>query len=101
MGYIHTYSPEERERLMRQIRYLSPLIMDPIDFSKAKRVLDYGCGVGAQTGALVQRYPHLKLTAVDRNPDQIAAGEQTFAKWNDRIQWIHAGLTVIFGWCRR
>lgn len=71
-GYVHGYTAEEQQRLVDQSLYLEPWVFDRIDFSNASRVLEVGCGVGAQLKILARRFPHLKLTGVDRSPTQLA-----------------------------
>lgn len=47
-----------------------------VDFSKSQRIIEIGCGVGAQTRILAQRNPHLKIVSVDTSKDQIAKANE-------------------------
>lgn len=69
--YIHGFSEEEQLRLISQNQVLSPEIYSWLDFSKSKKLLEIGCGVGAQILELHKRYPQLHITGMDINPVQI------------------------------
>ena len=70
-GYLHGYSNEEQDRLYKQARFLESKVFERIDFSKQERVLEIGCGVGAQTEILLEGFPHLKIQGVDSVTAQI------------------------------
>ncbi|MDR3608301.1 MAG: methyltransferase domain-containing protein [Oligoflexia bacterium] len=69
--YLHGYTPEEQDRLYRQARFLEKSVYSRIDFSKQKNILEVGCGVGAQTEILLQRFPHLQIQGIDASQKQI------------------------------
>ena len=71
-GYLHGYRPEERERLHRQARFLEPMVHDRLPFRRRRRLLEVGCGVGAQTEILLRHFPDLHDTGIDINDDQLA-----------------------------
>ena len=75
-GYIHGFSATEQARLLEQARALEPNIFSNIDLSSCARVLDLGCGVGAQSAIILKRWPRVHLTAVDASADQIQAAER-------------------------
>ncbi|MFC3650188.1 class I SAM-dependent methyltransferase [Dyella humi] len=74
--YIHGFSGEEQTRLVRQARMFESTLFSHIDYSGARRLLEVGCGVGAQTEILLRRFPDLHVTGVDRSPAQLAAAER-------------------------
>ncbi len=74
--YIHGFSPTEQARLIEQARTLEPVIFARIDLSSCERVLDLGCGVGAQSAQLLKKWPGLTVTGVDASADQLAAAER-------------------------
>jgi ubiquinone/menaquinone biosynthesis C-methylase UbiE len=74
--YLHGYSPEEQERLVKQARFLEPAVYDSIDFSKQTHLLEVGMGVGAQTEILLERFPQLKISGIDASSAQIEAARQ-------------------------
>lgn len=55
---------------------LEPSIFKRIDLSDAERVLDLGCGVGAQSAHLLKKWPRLTVTGVDASPEQLVAAER-------------------------
>ncbi len=71
-GYIHTFTPEEQQRLIHQAEHLIPWIHRRIDYSACGHVLEVGCGVGAQLRILARHFPETRFTGVDFSPEQIA-----------------------------
>ncbi len=78
--YLHGYSSGEQQRLVDQSLYLEPWIYPTIDFSTAVRVVEVGCGVGAQLAILARRFPHLHLTGIDRSEAQLAKARILLAR---------------------
>jgi ubiquinone/menaquinone biosynthesis C-methylase UbiE len=79
-GYLHGYSTEEQERLYQQARFLESNVYSNVDFSKQSRILEVGCGVGAQTAILLERFPNLKIQGIDASSKQIARAKKFFQK---------------------
>lgn len=77
--YIHGFSAEEQARLVRQARMFETSLFNHIDYSDATRLLEVGCGVGAQTEILLRRFPQLHVTGIDRSAAQLAAAERNLA----------------------
>lgn len=75
-GYIHTFSAEEQARLVAQAAFLEPYIFPTIDFSGCGRVLEVGCGVGAELQILRRRFPQLQLTGLDFSEAQLAKARE-------------------------
>jgi SAM-dependent methyltransferase len=73
--YLHGYSEREQRRLMEQAEVLAPFIYSRLDFGGARRLLEVGCGVGGQTQWLLRRYPGLRITGLEKVPDQLAKAE--------------------------
>jgi SAM-dependent methyltransferase len=65
--YLHGFSPVEQARLQRQARLAESTIFRNIDYADARRLLEVGSGVGAQTEILLRRFPDLHVTCVDLN----------------------------------
>src|SRR3990172_11474557 len=78
-GYIHSYTRDEQARLIRQAQFLEPYVHDSIDFAGCRHILEVGCGVGAQTKLLLQRWPYLKITSTDISEIQIARAREFLA----------------------
>jgi ubiquinone/menaquinone biosynthesis C-methylase UbiE len=77
--YIHGFSADEQSRLVRQARMFESTLFSHIDYSSTTRLLEVGCGVGAQTEILLRRFPELHVTGVDRSPAQLAAAERNLS----------------------
>ncbi|MGE3164126.1 MAG: class I SAM-dependent methyltransferase [Planctomycetota bacterium] len=75
-AYLHGYSPEEQLRLRKQARFGEFIVYQDVDLSGVQRLLEVGCGVGAQSEILLRRFPDIQLTGVDREPQQLAAANQ-------------------------
>ena len=69
--YIHGFSEIEQERLLFQNQVLSPLIYENIDLNPCTRILEIGCGVGAQMIEMLTRFPHIHITGVDISEVQV------------------------------
>jgi ubiquinone/menaquinone biosynthesis C-methylase UbiE len=65
MRYVHGYQARERERLGDHAGTLVELLHAEIPYPPGARVLEPGCGVGAQTITLAQRSSEAVFTAVD------------------------------------
>jgi len=70
-GYLHGYTTTEQDRLYHQARFLEDAVHDHLPFRRCTRLLEVGCGVGAQTEILLRRFPELHVTGVDRNADNL------------------------------
>jgi SAM-dependent methyltransferase len=71
-AYVHGYHPRENERLRDQARTLVELLHSDTAYPAGSRVLEAGCGVGAQTVTLGRRSPEARFTSIDVSPDSIA-----------------------------
>jgi ubiquinone/menaquinone biosynthesis C-methylase UbiE len=69
--YLHGFSQVEQQRLRRQALFAEYAVYQNIDFTRAKKVLEVGCGVGAQSEILLRRFPNLLLTGIDKNQAQL------------------------------
>jgi SAM-dependent methyltransferase len=75
--YVHGYSSREGERLRDQAATLTALLHDDTRYPAGSLVLEAGCGVGAQTVALVANSPLAQFVAVDISPVSLAQAERT------------------------
>ena len=71
--YLHGFSDTEQSRLVKQARLLEATLFNQIDYTGARRLLEVGSGVGAQTEILLRRFPELHVTGVDLSEAQLAA----------------------------
>jgi ubiquinone/menaquinone biosynthesis C-methylase UbiE len=63
--YVHGYDPRESIRLQDQASTLVEMLHADTVYPAGCRVLEVGCGVGAQTVALASNSPGARITAVD------------------------------------
>jgi len=73
--YVHGYSEREAERLGDQARTLTSLLHSDTRYPAGSRVLEVGCGTGAQTEILAKNSPDAEITSVDISPDSIRRAE--------------------------
>lgn len=71
-GYLHGFAPEERDRLYRQARFVEHAVHDRLPFRRARKLIEIGCGVGAQTEILLRHFPDLHVTGVDQSEGNLA-----------------------------
>ncbi len=71
-GYVHGFTNEEQDRLRRQARFLEHRVHDRLPFWKCRRLLEVGCGVGAQTEILLRHFPDLHVTGIDQSDANLA-----------------------------
>lgn len=64
-GYVHGYSGREGQRLLDQASSLVELLHWDTAFPPGSRVLEAGCGVGAQTVTIAQASPEARIFSVD------------------------------------
>ena len=70
-SYVHGYSRREAERLGDQAQTLSDLLHHDTRYPAKSRVLEAGCGTGAQTVILAKNSPEAEITSVDISPESI------------------------------
>jgi len=63
--YVHGYSKRESERLVDQADTLTKILHYDTQFSAGSKVLEAGCGVGAQTIILANNSPDAEITSID------------------------------------
>lgn len=70
-SYVHGYGAQEVRRLQDQAATLEELLHGDTHYPAGARVLEAGCGVGAQTAALAARSPDAEIIAIDRSEDSL------------------------------
>jgi ubiquinone/menaquinone biosynthesis C-methylase UbiE len=65
MDYVHGYSNRENSRLHDQANTLTELLHHDTTYPPGSRVLEAGCGVGAQTVILGKNSPEASITSID------------------------------------
>ncbi|MGO9613929.1 MAG: class I SAM-dependent methyltransferase, partial [Dissulfurispiraceae bacterium] len=74
--YIHGYDQRESRRLQDQASTLTELLHADTFYPEGSRVLEAGCGVGAQTVTLAQNSPHADIISVDISEASIAQARE-------------------------
>ncbi len=64
-AYVHGYEYRENIRLQDQASTLVELLHSDTSYPAGSRVLEAGCGIGAQTVTLAQNSPNALITSVD------------------------------------
>ncbi|NCA87979.1 MAG: methyltransferase domain-containing protein [Gammaproteobacteria bacterium] len=72
-AYIHGFGPVEEQRLRDQAAVLAPVVFADMDLPVTGRLLELGCGVGAELDLLAARWPGLVLTGIDLSPSHLRA----------------------------
>jgi SAM-dependent methyltransferase len=94
--YVHGYTPRESQRLRDQADTLVEVLHGGLTFAPGSRLLEAGCGVGAQTVTLAARHPGVQLVAVDRDPTSLEGARAALrAAGHERVTLVHADLTAL------
>lgn len=78
--YVHGYSDTEACRLSDQARTLEELLHHDTVFPEGGRVLEAGCGTGAQTEILARRCPGAQITSVDVSESSLKAAQDRLCR---------------------
>jgi SAM-dependent methyltransferase len=70
-NYVHGYNEKETTRLNDQASTLEDLLHYDTLFNDGDKVLEAGCGVGAQTCIVAKKNPNTMYTAIDISADSI------------------------------
>jgi SAM-dependent methyltransferase len=79
-AYVHGYDPRENIRLQDQASTLVELLHADTAYPPGSRVLEAGCGVGAQTVTLAGNSPEAEITSVDISASSLATAARTVAE---------------------
>ncbi|BEP14364.1 methyltransferase domain-containing protein [Acidothermaceae bacterium B102] len=77
--YVHGYGDAEAHRLADQAETLAALLHAGTSYGVGERVLEVGCGVGAQTVHLLRSSPGALLTSVDLSAVSLAHAQARVA----------------------
>ena len=96
MSYVHGYSEREQARLVEQAETLTELLHRGTRYPAGARVLEAGCGVGAQTVALARNSPEARFTCVDVSaPSLEAALERVRAAGLENVAFQRADVLAL------
>ena len=90
MAYVHGYAARESERLGDQADALIELLHHDTAYPAGSRVLEAGCGVGAQTQALAARSPDAHFTSIDVSAESLAIARERVTAGN--VEFVEADL---------
>ncbi len=94
--YIHGYGERESERLLAQAASVVPLLHGDTRFPPGSRVLEVGCGTGAQTVSLARNSPGAHIVAFDHATASLArAIERARAAGLSHVEFLHADLFAL------
>ena len=77
--YVHGYDERESDRLKDQAGALVTLLHSDTAYPPNARVLEAGCGVGAQTITLARNSPQAQFIAFDHSAGSLAAARRRIA----------------------
>ena len=78
-AYVHGYDHRENIRLQDQASTLVELLHSDTFYPAGSRVLEAGCGVGAQTVTLAKNSPNAFITSVDISEDSVTEAKTKVA----------------------
>jgi ubiquinone/menaquinone biosynthesis C-methylase UbiE len=78
--YVHGYSTRESIRLQDQARTLEEILHHDTRYPADSRVLEIGCGVGAQTVILARSSPDADITSMDISAESIRTAQEKVQK---------------------
>ena len=112
------YDQFERERTQPFVD-----LMSRVEASSPRRVVDLGCGTGANAALVARRWPDAEVLGIDSSADMLAKAESMpdrpgnlrfekldISEWepsagddvvvtNAALQWVPGSLDLIFRWC--
>ena len=71
-AYVHGYDSRENRRLQDQANSLVDLLHSDTSYPAGSRILEVGCGVGAQTVTLARNSPDASFLSIDISEESIA-----------------------------
>lgn len=80
MDYVHGYSTRESIRLVDQAVTLTELLHSDTVYPAGSKVLEAGCGVGAQTAIMAKNSPQAQFTSIDISSTSLQAASALIAE---------------------
>lgn len=94
--YVHGYDERESERLRDQAGSVLELLHADTSYPAGSRVLEAGCGVGAQTVTLAGNSPGARFTSVDISAASLEQARARVAAAGHRnVEFLQAGLFAL------
>ena len=79
MTYVHGYGEAEVQRLQDQAQSLLDLLIGDTSYAAGTKILEAGCGTGAQTVTLAVRNPDAKFVSIDQSESSLALAAAALA----------------------
>jgi ubiquinone/menaquinone biosynthesis C-methylase UbiE len=93
VSYVHGYTARETQRLQEQSLILEKLLHEGTHYPQGSKVLEAGCGVGAQTRILLRRNPGIRLTSIDLSGESIEEARRNVgSEYRDRVDFRQADI---------
>ena len=94
--YVHGYGSREAERLVDQASAVTGRLHGETRYPAGARVLEAGCGVGAQTVTLAMNSPGAHIVSIDLSPESLdAARERTRAAGVSNVVFQRADIYTL------
>ncbi len=94
--YVHGYDPRESIRLQDQAATLVDLLHADTSYPDGSRVLEAGCGIGAQTIPLARNCPGARIVSIDISAHSLAqASAKVVAAGLDNVEFRQADIFAL------
>ncbi len=93
-SYVHGYTQEESNRLKEQADTLTNLLHTDTCYPPESKILEAGCGIGAQSTILCANSPDAQFTSIDLSNSSLAIARQSISE--NQISNIHFEKADIF-----
>lgn len=91
--YIHGYTDREAERLRDQANCLEELLHYDTVFPDGSKILEVGCGTGAQTKIITKRNPKSDFISFDRSSESLKMAKEMIKRENiNNVQFVEADI---------
>ncbi len=91
--YVHGYSEREALRLSEQAETLEKLLHHDTIYPAGAKVLEAGCGIGAQTVILAKNNPDAEITSIDISQESLEkARENVEEKGIKNVRFLQADV---------
>lgn len=92
--YVHGYSERESARLSDQASTLEEILHNDTKYPAGSKVLEAGCGIGAQTVILSKNSPHAQITSIDISETSLNLAKERAA--SEEVQNVEFRMENIF-----